>query len=147
MPKINCTICKKEFYVIPARIKRSKHLYCSLPCKHKGDKFRIPWNKGMANPSMNGDKNYFWKGGKYTESRGYVLIYSYDHPHKNINNYVYEHHLVMEKHLGRYLSPEERVHHINFNKSDNRIKNLKLFPSESKHQQHHWKLKKKQNQT
>lgn len=50
-----------------------------------------------------------------------------DHPYANSNHYVLEHRLVMEKHLGRYLVKGEDVHHINSNRKDNKIKNLRLM--------------------
>ena len=38
-----------------------------------------------------------------------------------------EHILIMENHIGRKLYPGEVVHHINENKTDNRIENLRLM--------------------
>lgn len=77
-----------------------------------------------------------WKGGKRRHGQ-YIEIHSPGHPFCNKAKYVFEHRLVMEKHLGRYLKPEEEIHHINNNRSDNRIKNLKLFKNKSKHMKFH----------
>jgi len=78
------------------------------------------WAAVESRPELNGS----WKGGKLSASHGYVLIRSKDHPHVQNRGYVYEHRLVMEKKLGRYLNPSEQIHHINGIKSDNRIENL-----------------------
>jgi hypothetical protein len=47
-----------------------------------------------------------------------------------------EHRLIMEKHLGRILNSDEVIDHINGNKKDNRLSNLRLM-SLSEHSRKH----------
>lgn len=71
-------------------------------------------------------EHHNWKGGR-KNARGYVFIFSPDHPRANEQKYVFEHHLVMEKKIGRYLRDDEIVHHIDGSRSNNDIGNLILF--------------------
>jgi hypothetical protein len=80
-----------------------------------------------------GVKNHGWRGGRTIDKDGYVLIKMPDHPYATNTGYVREHRLVMEQLLGRYLEPEEVVHHKNGNKADNRIENLELFANNAEH--------------
>jgi hypothetical protein len=64
---------------------------------------------------------------------GYIFLHIPSHPKANKQGYIYEHRLIMEKHLGRMLSNDEIVHHINDIRNDNRIENLMLFPNNGKH--------------
>lgn len=91
------------------------------------------------NVGKTGYRNTNWKGGvrKY---RGYVLIYSPDHPCADSRGCILEHRLVMEQHIGRVLLPSEVVHHVNSIRDDNRIENLMLFSSNSDHVKAHWKV-------
>jgi len=49
------------------------------------------------------------------------------HPRAGKGKYVFEHILVMERLLGRYLLLEESVHHLNGVRDDNRPENLELW--------------------
>jgi len=83
-----------------------------------------------------GSQHYKWKE-KVAHCMGYIYLHCPNHPFRNSQGYVFEHRIVMEKHLKRYLKPEEVVHHINNTPNDNRIENLKLFSNNYKHLQFH----------
>ena len=72
-----------------------------------------------------GENNDYWKGGRSTHSCGYIYVTCKGHPRAlKLGSYVLEHILVVEEFIGRYLSEEEIVHHINGKKDDNRPENL-----------------------
>ena len=139
-----CLICNKQFKRPYAVGKKNweKAKFCSQTCYHKSHEGIPSWNKGKhwskewknkRSKRYVGSGNPSWKGGTIRHDMGYILIFSPNHPSKNFNGYVYEHRLKMEEYLGRYLTKEEVIHHVNGKKDDNRIENLKLFPNHSEH--------------
>lgn len=85
-----------------------------------------PWTRvGAGNPN--------WKGGEKTDEWGYVYVKMPEHPNCDRHGYVRKHRLVMEAHIGRYLQPNEVVHHGPGGRSDNRIENLKLYGTNAEH--------------
>ena len=86
------------------------------------DKYEIP--KRTKSEQQKRERSSNWKGGKGITSHGYVKVFFPEHPYASAAGYVYEHRLIVERHLKRYLKPSEVVHHIDFNKQNNDINNL-----------------------
>jgi hypothetical protein len=87
-----------------------------------------------------GDSNPCWKGGRTSCKDGYILItlqpddFFYSMSPKSQKGHVFEHRLVMAKHIRRCLHSWEIVHHKNHVRDDNRIENLQLV-SDDRHKQ------------
>ena len=106
-----------------------------LSKEHRDKLSKNHWNsKGSNNPS--------WKGGELKHYNGYIIVNKPEHPYSNCDGYIYKHRLIMEESIGRYLKPEEVVHHINGIIDDNRIENLMLFANQREHIIYHKELKK-----
>ena len=84
----------------------------------------------MVKGKPRGEKHGNWKGGRITTKQGYIMLQVRpDSPFFSMattGGYVMEHRLVMAQHLGRPLTKDETIHHINGKVTDNRLENLQL---------------------
>lgn len=109
-----CAGCGKQFPLYKAGIK-----YCSRQCQGVG-----------VSERQLGAKNAMWRGGSYVTRAiggGYIKEMCAGHPRADAGGYVLQHRLVMERQIGRFLGSDERVHHKNGNRQDNRPENLELW--------------------
>lgn len=86
--------------------------------------------------SKKGHLNPCWNGGRKVVSSGHIKIYCPEHPYADVNRSVFEHRLVMEAHLGRYLEQHELIHHVDGNPANNELSNLEIV-TRSEHGKKH----------
>src|SRR3989338_2881945 len=123
----NCVKCGRIYKV------SSRHKACPK-CRKLADKHPCPL---CGNPKQRKSKTCFacfrqskqfpYSKKKHIDKSGYIYVYFKTHPYADREGRIFEHRLIMEKKLGRYLYPFENVHHINGMRADNRIENLELW--------------------
>lgn len=94
--------------------------------------------KGLQPERQIGDKhghyNPKWRGGVVTKTDGRILVYSPGHPHAHKNGkYVLKYRLEKEQQIGRFLEPEEIIHHPHGLQNPN----TQLLPDQSVHARIH----------
>jgi hypothetical protein len=128
-----CDNCKKEFKWTHSIYwyERSEHHFCDRKCYYE-------WRKDITNHPR-------WNGGE-VKMLGYVFVKVKDHPYANAEGYVKRSRYVMEQAIGRYIEPEEVIHHINEVRDDDRLENLMLCSSSSEHHRVWHKTKSRRKQ-
>ena len=123
----NCDYCGK-FY------KGRGKYFCSYQCTRKGR--LIHWLPKTGKRANN------WKGG-IVKRKGYVAIYQPKKLRRGKQTYIRRYRLVAEFCLKRKLHHPEVIHHLNEIKTDDRPKNLYLFPNKNTHCAYHTLLRNK----
>lgn len=142
----DCSICLKKIYKTTGEIKRSVggKVYCSVSCWYKRNK-NLKCIIEDCDRSRKGRgyclKHYrrWWRYGNpltvLIEPSWSPNIKRYRKVKRNGINYM-EHRWNAEQILGRKLTPQETIHHIDGNKLNNNPENLILFKTMSEHRQY-----------
>jgi hypothetical protein len=78
---------------------------------------------------------YPYKDARIRQTKGgYSQIYLPEHP-MSFGGWFLHHRAVVEQSIGRFLYPCEEVHHIDKDRSNNELSNLKLFATKREHLQ------------
>lgn len=109
-----CTLCdrRKKEAADPSLIQRRREQTRKSNRKMRGTDVNAPIRRSKG----------WWK-----TVQGYVMIFRPNHANARGTGCLNEHTFVMSESLGRPLTKDETVHHINGVRDDNRIENLELW--------------------
>lgn len=99
----SCLQCGKRFWANPSTVKSGRGKCCSRACSSKSQRVE-----------------------RMITTQGYVLVECERHPRAKKTGKVLEHILIVEQDIGRLLRKDERIHHLNGKREDNRIDNLEI---------------------
>lgn len=147
-----CSYCGKRFHKKPSHIKEKN--YCSKECFYKSKEINM-LGENNHQYGLRGNKNSSWKSNERITSNGYIRIYMPEHPLSDESGRILEHRYVAEKYLAKddelievdnkkVLNPNLDVHHIDKNKLNNNVDNLKIL-TRSDHAKIHQGEKHKNN--
>lgn len=147
---VPCRVCGTEFYRQPVYIKQGRFL-CSRACnkawqarnqtekpcahckrpftlrpsetaiKHCSRECEVAARTKMATGRMHNGRPVLMNG------QGYLTVYEPGHPHASRSGRVLEHRVIVEKQIGRYLTREETINHIDHDRANNAVENLEIL--------------------
>lgn len=127
-----CDLCGEVYlrrkHGKPRHEKTTGKHFCSRSCRSRyvTSQQDISHLSQFAFPA--GEHPHNFNGYRSTHSAGYLRVGE---------QRQLEHRAVMEQHLGRILESWEIVHHVNGERTDNRIENLQVM-TQSEHMREHW---------
>ena len=139
-----CGHCGKTIYFLECQLKRGRGNYCSRACKYEGTRRKSEvecqtcgkrFMRHISEQDIGVRINQFC-------SKPCYFIWRQENMSKDSypkgEGGVHMHRLVAEQYLGRPLSPEEVVHHLDENKHNFDPGNLAVLPDQKFHAQVHF---------